>query len=73
MDTPIKNGRYRHFKGRVYEVVGEALHTEDGSRLVLYHEEGVPGVLYARPLEEFTSEGCYLGKLQKRFKFLPQE
>ena len=35
----IKKGKYRHFKGNVYEVVGEAKHSETLECLVLYKDE----------------------------------
>lgn len=45
----IKPGKYRHFKGMEYEVIGIAKHSEDLSPMVvyraLYGEEG----LWVRP------------------------
>lgn len=38
-------GRYRHFKGNLYEVVGLARHSEDLAPLVVYrpiHDDGTP-------------------------------
>ena len=32
----IRPGRYRHFKGREYEVLGIARHSEDESPMVVY-------------------------------------
>ena len=53
---PIKLGRYRHFKGNEYEVVGLAKHSETLEDMVvyraLYGERGV----WVRPMEMFFSE-----------------
>lgn len=33
---PIKCGVYKHFKGKLYEVIGEAFHTEELRYYVVY-------------------------------------
>lgn len=33
----IKLGFYQHYKGKVYQVIGKARHTESGEPLVIYH------------------------------------
>lgn len=35
-NEPIKKGIYKHFKGKLYRVLGEALHTEAMQVFVLY-------------------------------------
>lgn len=49
----VKAGLYRHYKGKYYEVIGEAKHSETGELLVvyrpLYGEQG----LWVRPSEMF--------------------
>ncbi len=42
-------GRYRHFKGAVYVVVGTARHSETEEELVVYHREG-DHALWVRPI-----------------------
>ena len=42
-------GRYRHFKGAIYVVVGTATHSESDEPFVVYHPEGDER-LWVRPL-----------------------
>ena len=51
----IQNGIYRHFNGGIYEVVGNAVHTETGDSLVLYRAVDRPSPIWARP-EEMWNE-----------------
>jgi hypothetical protein len=44
----VPAGRYRHFKGAVYVVVGTARHSETEESLVVYHREG-SSELWVRP------------------------
>ncbi len=52
----IKNRVYKHFKGDYYIVVDICIHSETKEKLVLYRSLYGDGVLYARPLDMFTSE-----------------
>lgn len=48
---------YRHCKGNVYKVVGEATHTETMERLVLYtRADRTDDRVWARPYEMFHGE-----------------
>ena len=40
----IQKGIYRHFKGGIYEVVENAVHTETGNSLVLYRAVDRPSL-----------------------------
>lgn len=55
-EYPIANSMYRHFKGKLYYIMGIAEHTETGEYLVVYHALYGEGDTYARPLEQFMSE-----------------
>jgi hypothetical protein len=63
-------GRYRHYKGNEYQVIGVARHSEDDSQLVvyrpLYGEQG----LWVRPLPMFKEKVSIEGKLIPRFALI---
>ncbi len=52
--SDLKPGRYRHFKGKEYEVVGVALDSESMRPMVVYRALYDEGGLWIRPLEMFT-------------------
>lgn len=51
MDTlpPLRPGRYRHFKGGVYELLGVARHSETLEPMVVYRALYGDGGLWVRP------------------------
>jgi hypothetical protein len=52
--TPPTPGRYRHFKGNEYEVLGVATHSETHEPLVVYRPLYGGGGLWVRPLALFA-------------------
>lgn len=72
--TPRK---YRHFKGKEYEVIGVARHSETRERLVVYrqlYQSNFPkGTLWVRPEEMFLEEVEIEGKKVPRFQYLGNE
>lgn len=65
--TSIQPGRYRHFKGNEYEVIGIARHSEDGSPMVVYRALYGDGGLWVRPAEMWNETVERDGKIYKRF------
>lgn len=55
LETP-KIGKYRHFKGRYYQLIGVAIHSETGEQLVVYRALYGYKILYVRPLDMFLSK-----------------
>lgn len=51
----IQPGRYRHFKGKEYQVLGLARHSETQELLVVYRALYGEGGLWVRPYEMFAS------------------
>ena len=47
----IKLGKYRHFKGNEYEVIGIARHSETLEEMVVYRALYGEGGLWVRPAE----------------------
>ena len=68
----LKPGKYKHYKGKFYEVIGTARHSETLEELVvykaLYQPEGEN--LWVRPLKMFTEEIIMDGKSTKRFEYI---
>lgn len=68
-DLPsIDAGSYRHNKtGRIYEVLGVALHTETDEPMVVYYKSQ-SGALYVRPSVMFVESVCLDGVWRPRFE-----
>ncbi len=63
----IQSGRYRHFKGGEYEVLGVAQHSESDEQLVVYRPLYGERGLWVRPLAMFVGEVEHEGVAQPRF------
>ncbi|NQU83767.1 MAG: DUF1653 domain-containing protein [Parcubacteria group bacterium] len=71
----LKIGKYRHFKGGMYEVVGVAHHSETLEELVVYRalyksEEFGENALWVRPKEMFLEIINRDGKDIPRFEYV---
>jgi hypothetical protein len=66
----LTTGRYRHYKGRDYQVIGIATHSESGERLVVYRPLYGEGALWVRPLAMFTEAVLLDGQRVPRFAFI---
>lgn len=63
----IKPGRYRHFKGNEYEVLGTAKHSETLEELVVYRALYGEGGLWVRPASMWEEIVERDGKTFRRF------
>ncbi len=74
MSDTIKPGFYEHYKGRQYEVIGLAHHSETLEPLVvyiaLYETKFGKDSLWVRPLSMFTETFQVDGKKVERFRFI---
>lgn len=66
----IKKGRYHHFKGNEYEVIGTAKHSETLEEYVVYKALYGDGGLWIRPKEMWNETVERDGKVFKRFEFI---
>ena len=63
-------GRYRHYKGNDYEVIGIARHSETEEELVVYRKLYDDGSLWVRPLAMFMEAVAVDGQQIQRFEWL---
>jgi hypothetical protein len=63
----VTPGRYRHYKGKDYEVIGIARHSETGEELVVYRCLYGDFSLWVRPLAMFREKVTVDGREMSRF------
>ena len=73
MQNSIKLGRYRHFKGNEYEVIGIAKHSETLEEMVVYRALYDEGGLWVRPANMWNEVIERDGKKFKRFTYIDKE
>ncbi|QQG39002.1 MAG: DUF1653 domain-containing protein [Candidatus Woesearchaeota archaeon] len=71
----LKLGKYKHYKGKLYEVIGVARHSETLEELVVYKalyesEEFGKNAIWVRPKKMFLDTIDINGKKILRFKFI---
>lgn len=69
-DNPLKPGRYRHFKGGEYHVLGTAKHSETEEVLVIYRPLYNNSGWWVRPLDMFMETVDHDGQFVPRFRFV---
>lgn len=67
-----KPGRYRHYKGGEYEVLGVARHSETLEVLVLYRPLYNDSGLWVRPYAMFFEDVEHQGRRQPRFALVTE-
>lgn len=68
--TTIQPGRYRHYKGKDYTVIGAARHSETEEELVVYRQEYGDHGLWVRPKAMFMETVEIDGQTVPRFEYL---
>ncbi len=66
----IKKGKYRHFKGNMYEVIGTAKHSETLEEMVVYRALYGDGELWVRPAAMWDEQIQREGKVFRRFEYI---
>ena len=69
----VRPGRYRHYKGNDYEVIGVARHSETRESVVVYRCLYGDFSLWVRPLEMFTEDVMIDGRQVPRFARCAEE
>jgi hypothetical protein len=63
----VEPGRYRHYKGNYYEVIGTARHSETDEMLVVYRPLYGERALWVRPEAMFAETVTVAGQTVPRF------
>ena len=66
----IKMGKYRHFKGMEYEVIGLAKHSETLEEMVVYRALYGENGLWVRPAAMWNETVMREGKTFQRFTYI---
>lgn len=67
----IQPGRYRHYKGKDYEVLGVARHSETEDEFVVYRALYGDRSLWIRPAAMFLETVVIEGQPRPRFQRMP--
>ena len=68
--SQLKLGKYKHYKGKTYEVVGIACHSETQEKMVVYKALYNEKELWVRPLKMFLEKVENNGQIVQRFKYV---
>jgi hypothetical protein len=71
--SEIRIGRYRHYKGKDYTVLGIARHSETQEELVLYRQDYGDRSLWVRPRKMFEETVTVEGRVVPRFAYVGPE
>ncbi len=68
----IKLGKYRHYKGNEYEVIGIAKHSETLEPMVVYKALYGEGQIWVRPAHMWNETVTVNGVEMKRFIYIAE-
>jgi hypothetical protein len=68
--STIPIGRYRHYKGKEYEVIGVARHSETEEEYVVYRTLYGNFDLWIRPKAMFVEQVTVDGVVRPRFQYI---
>ncbi len=71
--TTLPPGRYQHYKGQEYLVLGVARHSETEEELVVYRPDYGDRALWVRPLAMFIETVEVAGQSLPRFRYIGPE
>ena len=66
----LKPGKYRHFKGKAYELIGLATHSETLEPMVVYRALYGEGGFWVRPAAMWTEQIERDGYCGPRFQYI---
>ena len=68
----VKPGKYKHYKGNLYKVLGTVKHSETLEDLVLYEclYDNKTAKVWVRPLKMFSEKVSINGRMVARFEYL---
>ena len=69
----LRPGRYRHFKGNEYELIGTARHSETMEEMVVYRALYGEGGLWDRPAAMWTETVEKDGIFMRRFTYIGEK
>lgn len=70
MTEKIKLGKYRHYKGNEYTVIGVGRHSETLEDMVIYRAEYGEGDVWVRPLNMWFDTVIKDGNQMQRFTYI---
>lgn len=73
LNNEVKIGRYRHYKGKEYEVLGVARHSETLEEFVVYRALYGEGQLWVRPKKMFLEKVTLDGEEIPRFSYINEK
>ncbi len=73
--TQVSKGKYKHYKGKFYEVIDTAIHSETLERMVVYRalyesKDFGKDQLWVRPEKMFSEKVVVEGKEVARFELI---